>query len=130
MDRVPIRVYKNNGKANNFFPKDKPMFMLSSIWNGDEWATRGGLEKTDWRKAPFVSSYTEFHVDGCQWEEPFPACAATTGEHWWDQYEAWNLDAAQQEDWSWVARNLVVYDYCNDRERYPQPPEECSLNVL
>jgi Glycosyl hydrolases family 16 len=64
VDRVPIRVYKNNGKPNNFFPNQKPMYMLSSIWNADDWATRGGLEKTNWTYAPFVSSYKDFNADG------------------------------------------------------------------
>ncbi|KAG6520755.1 probable xyloglucan endotransglucosylase/hydrolase protein 8 isoform X2 [Zingiber officinale] len=126
-DRVPIRVYKNNGRKNDFFPTEKPMYMFSSIWDGDDWATRGGLEKTNWKKAPFVSSYKDFNVDGCRWEEPFPACVASTGEHWWDQSEAWVLADTQQEDFSWVGRNLVVYDYCKDTERYPELPEECNL---
>ncbi|WOL13001.1 putative xyloglucan endotransglucosylase/hydrolase protein 8 [Canna indica] len=127
VDRVPIRVYKNNGKPNNFFPNKKPMYMFSSIWNADDWATRGGLEKTDWRKAPFVSSYKDFNADGCQWKDPYPACVATTGEHWWDQNEAWSLTDAQHEDFNWVGRNMVVYDYCGDSERYPKLPGECSL---
>ncbi|CAL9759183.1 unnamed protein product [Musa acuminata subsp. burmannicoides] len=127
VDRVAIRVYKNNGKPNNFFPSGKPMYMFSSIWNADDWATRGGLEKTDWKKAPFVSSYKDFHADGCQWKDPFPACVSTTTEHWWDQYEAWSLTDSQQEDFSWVGRNLVIYDYCKDTERYPKLPEECLL---
>ncbi|KAJ6816201.1 putative xyloglucan endotransglucosylase/hydrolase protein 8 isoform X1 [Iris pallida] len=127
VDRVPIRVYKNNGKPNGFFPSEKPMYMFSSIWNADDWATRGGLEKTDWKNAPFMSAYKDFNVEACQWEEPFPACVSTTTENWWDQYDAWSLDGSQQEDFGWVGRNLVVYDYCKDYERYPKLPEECSL---
>ncbi|XP_074562975.1 putative xyloglucan endotransglucosylase/hydrolase protein 8 [Curcuma longa] len=127
VDRVPIRVHKNNGRASSHFPNEKPMYMFSSIWNADDWATRGGLEKTDWGNAPFVSSYRDFQADGCRWEEPYPACAAATGEHWWDQSEAWGLAETQQEDLGWVARNLVTYDYCKDTERFPEPPEECNL---
>ncbi|KAJ3705223.1 hypothetical protein LUZ61_008928 [Rhynchospora tenuis] len=127
VDRVPIRVYKNNGKPNNFFPSDKPMYMLSSIWNADDWATRGGLEKTNWTHAPFVSSYKDFNADGCKWEDPYPKCVSSTGENWWDQNEAWALTDSQQEDSKWVWRNLVIYDYCKDYERFPKLPEECSL---
>ncbi|XP_073004874.1 probable xyloglucan endotransglucosylase/hydrolase protein 8 [Typha latifolia] len=127
VDRVPIRVYKNNGKPNNFFPNEKPMYMFSSIWNADDWATRGGLEKTNWKNAPFMSSYKDFNADGCQWKDPFPDCVKTTTQNWWDQYEAWGLDDNQHEDFSWVGRNLVIYDYCKDYERYPKMPEECSL---
>ncbi|XP_014491871.1 probable xyloglucan endotransglucosylase/hydrolase protein 8 [Vigna radiata var. radiata] len=128
VDRVPVRVFKNNGEANNFFPNEKPMYLFSSIWNADEWATRGGLEKTNWKLAPFVSSYKDFSVDGCQWEDPFPACVSTTTKNWWDQYDAWHLSADQKMDYAWVQRNLVIYDYCNDSQRYPTEPEECSLS--
>nr|KJB67140.1 hypothetical protein B456_010G177300 [Gossypium raimondii] len=44
VDEVPIRVFKNNGdEKNDFFPNEKPMYLFSSIWNADEWATRGGV---------------------------------------------------------------------------------------
>ncbi|KAG0481798.1 hypothetical protein HPP92_009882 [Vanilla planifolia] len=127
VDRVAIRVHKNNGKPNGFFPSEKPMYIFSSIWNADDWATRGGLEKTNWKNAPFVSTYKDFSVDACKWEDPYPACVSTTTEHWWDQYDAWTLNADQVEDFAWVRRNLVIYDYCIDLERYPKLPEECDL---
>ncbi|XVF27820.1 hypothetical protein REPUB_Repub14bG0141900 [Reevesia pubescens] len=129
VDRVPIRVYKNNGdEKNDFFPNEKPMYLFSSIWNADDWATRGGLEKTDWKIAPFVSSYKDFSVEGCQWEDPYPACVSTTTKNWWDQYEAWHLSDSQKMDYAWVQRNLVIYDYCKDYERFPKLPGECSLS--
>ncbi|CAN1319019.1 Probable xyloglucan endotransglucosylase/hydrolase protein 8 [Linum perenne] len=120
VDRVPIRVMKNNGKPNNFFPNEKPMYLFSSIWNADDWATRGGLEKTDWKKSPFVSAYKDFSVDGCR--------VSTTNENWWDQKEAWHLSDSQKLDFGWVERNMVIYDYCKDKERFPTMPEECSLS--
>ncbi|KMS96704.1 hypothetical protein BVRB_8g200100 [Beta vulgaris subsp. vulgaris] len=128
VDRVPVRVYKNNGKPNDFFPNEKPMYLFSSIWNADDWATRGGLEKTDWKKAPFVSAYKDFSVDGCQWEDPYPACVSTTTKNWWDQNPSWHLSDSQKKDYAWVKRNLVIYDYCEDAERYPTPMEECALS--
>ncbi|MBA0568858.1 hypothetical protein Golob_006325 [Gossypium lobatum] len=129
VDEVPIRVFKNNGdEKNDFFPNEKPMYLFSSIWNADEWATRGGLEKTDWKRAPFVSSYKDFSVEGCQWEDPYPACVSTTTKNWWDQYKAWHLSDSQKMDYAWVQRNLVIYDYCKDNERYPKLPGECSLS--
>ncbi|PUZ72300.1 hypothetical protein GQ55_2G382900 [Panicum hallii var. hallii] len=135
VDKVPIRVYPNDASkpgGNAFFPVAKPMYIFSSIWNADDWATRGGLEKTDWAKAPFVSSYRDFAADACAWPtEPGapspPACAAATGDSWWDQPPAWALDEAQRMDNAWVARNVLIYDYCDDRKRFPAPPEECAL---
>ncbi|KAK9089643.1 hypothetical protein Scep_028725 [Stephania cephalantha] len=128
VDQVPIRVYKNSDKPNKFFPNEKPMYLFSSIWNADDWATRGGLEKTNWTRSPFVSSYKDFKADGCQWEDPYPACVSTTTEHWWDQYEAWHLTDAQKKDFAWVQRNLVIYDYCKDSKRFEKLPEECGLS--
>ncbi|XP_023519030.1 probable xyloglucan endotransglucosylase/hydrolase protein 8 [Cucurbita pepo subsp. pepo] len=128
VDRVPIRVYMNSDKPNNFFPNEKPMYLFSSIWNADDWATRGGLEKTNWTKAPFVSSYKDFSVDACEWEDPYPKCVSTTTENWWDQYEAWHQSESQKMDYAWVQRNLVIYDYCKDTERFPTLPWECSLS--
>ncbi|XP_051128607.1 probable xyloglucan endotransglucosylase/hydrolase protein 8 [Andrographis paniculata] len=130
VDRTPIRVYKNDAgnEKNGFFPNEKPMYLFSSIWNADDWATRGGLEKTDWEKAPFVSSYQGFKAEACQWEDPFPACVATTGDNWWDQYSAWHLSENQKKDYAWVQRNLVIYDYCKDPQRYPELPQECHLS--
>ncbi|RAL44854.1 hypothetical protein DM860_003613 [Cuscuta australis] len=127
VDRVPIRVYKN-ANYTNFFPIEKPMYLFSSIWDADDWATRGGLEKTDWRNAPFVSTYKDFNVDACQWEDPYPACVSTTTQHWWDQYPAWHLSPDEQLDYAWVLRNLVIYDYCPDTDRYPTKPGECWLS--
>lgn len=144
VDKVAIRVYPNDaskppgGGNGGFFPIGKPMYIFSSIWNADDWATRGGLEKTDWAKAPFVSSYRDFAADACAWppppaggapSPPTPACAAATGDSWWDQPPAWALDAGQRLDNAWVARNLLVYDYCDDRKRFPTPPEECALRA-
>uniref|UniRef100_R7WB35 Xyloglucan endotransglucosylase/hydrolase n=1 Tax=Aegilops tauschii TaxID=37682 RepID=R7WB35_AEGTA len=105
VDKVPIREYRNSDKPNRFFPIMKPMYVFSSIWNADDWATRGGLEKTDWTKGPFVSSYSDFTADAC----------------------AWATGPARRR--ALVARNLVIYDYCDDRKRFPAVPEECALRT-
>jgi xyloglucan:xyloglucosyl transferase len=132
VDGTPIRDFKNHEARGVAFPKSQPMRLYASLWNADDWATRGGLEKTDWAKAPFVSSYRDFAADACAWPtEPGapspPACAAATGDSWWDQPPAWALDEAQRMDNAWVARNVLIYDYCDDRKRFPAPPEECAL---
>ncbi|KAK9139375.1 hypothetical protein Scep_009056 [Stephania cephalantha] len=65
VDDVPIRVFKNSKDIGVRFPFNQPMKLYSSLWNADDWATRGGKEKTDWSKAPFTASYSSFHIDGC-----------------------------------------------------------------
>ncbi|KAH7858386.1 hypothetical protein Vadar_023247 [Vaccinium darrowii] len=128
VDKVAIRIYQNTNYTNNFFPNAKAMYQFASIWNGDSWATEGGQIKTNWANAPFVSSYTNYNVSGCLWQDPSPACLSTTTLNWWDQSPAWQLSAAQLEDYHWAQRNFCVYYYCTDTARYPTPPPECSVN--
>ncbi|KAJ7979482.1 Xyloglucan endotransglucosylase/hydrolase [Quillaja saponaria] len=48
VDGRPIREYKNLEGVGVPYPKSQPMRVYSSLWNADDWATRGGLVKTDW----------------------------------------------------------------------------------
>ncbi|WRX31731.1 Glycoside hydrolase family 16 - like 10 [Theobroma cacao] len=59
VDGTPIREFKNVDSTKVLFPKSRAMRIHSSIWNADDWATRGGLVKTDWTKAPFTSFLQE-----------------------------------------------------------------------
>ncbi|KAK6123999.1 hypothetical protein DH2020_042261 [Rehmannia glutinosa] len=118
---IQTNVYKNGtgGQANVLILEHLERRRLGHKGRPGE----DGLEK-----APFVSSYKDFNVEACQWEDPFPACVSTTTDNWWDQYNAWHLSDDQKKDYAWVQRNLVIYDYCKDTERYPKLPEECWLS--
>ncbi|GFZ20967.1 xyloglucan endotransglucosylase/hydrolase 5 [Actinidia rufa] len=107
------------------FPFDQPMKIYSSLWNADDWATRGGLEKTDWSKAPFVAAYKSFHIDGCEASVEAKFCA-TQGKRWWDQNDFRDLDADQYRRLQWVRSKYTIYNYCTDRKRYLTMPPECS----
>ncbi|CAI0539371.1 unnamed protein product [Linum tenue] len=111
VDDVPIRVFKNLKNLGVKFPFEQPMKIYSSLWNADDWATRGGLEKTDWSKAPFIAAYRGFHVDG---------------KRWWDQREFQDLDSYQYRRLQWVRNKYTIYNYCQDRVRYPVMPNECK----
>ncbi|KAF2305380.1 hypothetical protein GH714_004511 [Hevea brasiliensis] len=67
VDNIPIRVYENEESIGIPFPKNQPMKLYSSLWNADQWATRGGLVKTDWSKAPFTAYYRNFNANACVW---------------------------------------------------------------
>ncbi|PIA40669.1 hypothetical protein AQUCO_02400021v1 [Aquilegia coerulea] len=125
VDDVPIRVFKNCKDLGVRFPFNQPMKIYSSLWNADDWATRGGLEKTDWSKAPFVASYRGFHVDGCE-ESVNARFCATQGKRWWDQREFQDLDGLQYRRMSWVRQKYTIYNYCTDRSRYATMPPECK----
>ncbi|KAJ6408031.1 hypothetical protein OIU84_011357 [Salix udensis] len=60
VDGTPIREFKNLESKGIPYPKSQPMWIYSSLWNADDWATRGGLVKADWSQAPFTASYRNF----------------------------------------------------------------------
>ncbi|KAG0459624.1 hypothetical protein HPP92_022752 [Vanilla planifolia] len=101
------------------------MKIYSSLWNADDWATRGGIEKTNWANAPFVASYRTFHVDGCEASVEAKFCA-TQGQRWWDQKDFQDLDGLQYRRLAWVRQKYTIYNYCSDRSRFPAVPPECS----
>ncbi|KAJ7545665.1 hypothetical protein O6H91_08G005200 [Diphasiastrum complanatum] len=109
------------------YPSQQPMRLYSSIWDADEWATRGGQDKINWDSAPFLSSYKTLNADACEWKDPYPACASTTWKHWWDQPRAWKLSLSERKMFRWVNSNYLEYNYCTDYKRYPTPPSECSV---
>nr|ADM18305.1 xyloglucantransglusylase/hydrolase 1 [Gladiolus grandiflorus] len=124
VDGTPIRVFKNSQGMGVPYPKDQPMRLYSSLWDADDWATRGGLVKTDWTQSPFVASYRKFSSDACVWAGGKSSCSASSGS-WWDQ----SLDADGSRKLKWVREKYMIYDYCRDHARFPQGlPAECSLS--
>ncbi|XP_072972929.1 xyloglucan endotransglucosylase protein 2-like [Typha angustifolia] len=124
VDDVPIRVFKNSKDLGVRYPFNQPMKIYSSLWNADDWATRGGLEKTDWSKVPFVASYRGFHIDGCEASVEAKLCA-TQGMRWWDQKEFQDLDGWQYRRLAWVRSKYTIYNYCIDQSRHSVMPPEC-----
>ncbi|KAI3496180.1 hypothetical protein L1887_38534 [Cichorium endivia] len=108
VDETPIREFKNMEAIGVPFPKHQPMRLYSSLWNADEWATRGGLVKTDWTKAPFTASYRNFNVRNGVFVQ---------------------LDSTHDQKLKWVRENHMIYNYCTDAKRFPQGfPPECKVN--
>ncbi|PIN03412.1 Xyloglucan:xyloglucosyl transferase [Handroanthus impetiginosus] len=120
VDGTPIREFKNSESIGVPYPKNQPMRIYSSLWNADDWATRGGLVKTDWTQAPFTASYQNFGSDACVWSSGSSSCNSST---WLNE----ELDAAEQERLQWVQKNYMIYNYCTDSKRFPQGfPPECT----
>ncbi|CAO2830297.1 unnamed protein product [Amaranthus hypochondriacus] len=115
VDQVPIRVYKNHETRGIPYPKSQPMGIYSTLWEADDWATRGGLEKIDWSKAPFFAYYKDFEIEGCSGAL---SCAA---------YQ--DLTPTQARSYRWIRVNHMVYDYCADKSRFPTPPPECTAGI-
>ncbi|XP_068335802.1 xyloglucan endotransglucosylase protein 1-like [Pyrus communis] len=129
VDNIPIRVFNNLESAGVPFPKNQPMRIYSSLWNADDWATRGGLVKTDWTQAPFTASYRNFKANACTASSP-SSCASTTSTNSLTEQSAWKtqgLDAAGRNRLRWVQQKFMVYNYCSDLKRFPQGlPAECK----
>ncbi|KAM7508414.1 hypothetical protein LguiA_018867 [Lonicera macranthoides] len=115
VDGTPIREYKNAESVGVSYPKNQPMRIYSSLWNADDWATRGGLVKTDWTQAPFTASYRNFKAE------------SSNNGAWLTE----ELDSTSQGRLKWVQDNYMIYNYCTDTKRYPQGlPKECNMNLL
>ncbi|KAJ4815885.1 Xyloglucan endotransglucosylase/hydrolase [Rhynchospora pubera] len=128
VDAVPIRVYKNNEAKGVPYPNAQPMGIYSTIWNADDWATRGGLEKIDWSRAPFYAYYKDIDIEACSTSEWQSHCS-TTASNWWDTPSYQQLGPVQARLYRWVRMNHIVYDYCSDKSRYPVPPTECLAGI-
>lgn len=117
VDDTPIRVFKNAESVGVPFPKKQPMRIYSSLWNADDWATRGGLIKTDWTKAPFTAYYRNFNA-------LTSSNPKFSGGAWQNQ----ELDANSRRRLRWVQKNFMIYNYCTDLKRYPHGlPPECKM---
>ncbi|XP_058068061.1 probable xyloglucan endotransglucosylase/hydrolase protein 23 [Magnolia sinica] len=126
VDGTPIRKFKNMEANGVAYPKNQPMRIYSSLWNADDWATPGGLVKTDWSQAPFTASYRNFNANACVWSSGTSSCdskAQSTNNGWLTQ----ELDSTGEERLRWVQKNYMIYDYCSDSKRFPQGfPPECN----
>ncbi|KAH7544636.1 hypothetical protein FEM48_Zijuj01G0006800 [Ziziphus jujuba var. spinosa] len=131
VDGTPIREFKNAESIGVPFPKNQPMRIYSSLWNADDWATRGGLIKTDWTQAPFTASYRNFNAKACIWSTGSSSCSSSsssssnnsTSNGWLSE----ELDSTRQDRLKWVQKNYMIYNYCTDSKRFPQGfPRECN----
>ncbi|KAI3922495.1 hypothetical protein MKX01_006184 [Papaver californicum] len=132
VDGTPIREFKNSESIGVPFPKSQPMRIYSSLWNAGDWATRGGLIKTDWSHAPFTASYRNFNANACvASSSTASSCAAkskASGNNAWFSQE---LDSTNQKRLRWVQKNYMIYNYCIDKKRFPQGvPPECATASL
>ncbi|XP_010545425.1 PREDICTED: probable xyloglucan endotransglucosylase/hydrolase protein 23 [Tarenaya hassleriana] len=126
VDGTPIREFKNMESQGVLFPKNQPMRMYSSLWNADDWATRGGLVKTDWSQAPFTASYRNFKEDACVWSNGKSSCPNGSSQGTSGSWLSQELDTTSQERMRWVQKSYMIYNYCTDTNRFPQGlPKEC-----
>ncbi|OMO82792.1 Glycoside hydrolase, family 16 [Corchorus olitorius] len=131
-DNIAIRVFNNEESIGVPYPKNQAMKLYSSLWNADQWATRGGLVKTDWSKAPFKAYYRNFKANACTWSNGNSDCSSKTsysssaGGNNNNVWQTQGLDANGRRRLRWVQKYYMVYNYCADLKRFPQGrPREC-----
>ncbi|XP_057415731.1 probable xyloglucan endotransglucosylase/hydrolase protein 23 [Lotus japonicus] len=129
VDGTPIREFKNMESKGVPFPKDQPMRIYSSLWNADDWATRGGVVKTDWSQAPFTASYRNFNANACVRSTGSGTSSCTSNSASSNAWLSQELDSTSQDRLLWVQKNYMIYNYCSDTKRFPQGlPTECKTS--
>ncbi|XP_050216093.1 probable xyloglucan endotransglucosylase/hydrolase protein 23 [Mercurialis annua] len=128
VDGIAIREFKNMESIGVPFPKKQPMRIYSSLWNADNWATRGGLVKIDWSHAPFTASYRNFNANASICTNGPSSCTSSnpnSNNSWlWEE-----PDFAKQGQMKWVQDNYMIYNYCKDAKRFPLGlPKECYVS--
>ncbi|XP_009406667.2 xyloglucan endotransglucosylase protein 7-like [Musa acuminata AAA Group] len=121
VDGTPIREFRNRESVGVPYPKSQAMRVYSSLWDAEDWATRGGLVKTDWSQAPFTAAFRNYNANGCVWPSGASSCSSGTSNSWmWEEFDATSLKKLR-----WVQKNYMIYNYCTDVKRFPQglPPE-------
>ncbi|EOA18403.1 hypothetical protein CARUB_v10006944mg [Capsella rubella] len=113
VDKIPIRVFKNNTSGGMKYPS-KPMQVVVSLWNGESWATDGGKAKINWSNGPFKANFQGFNNYACV---PNSGCESYS-----------KLSDSDQKAYENVRQKYMIYDYCSDRARFHVPPSECKWN--
>ncbi|KAI4305752.1 hypothetical protein L6164_029099 [Bauhinia variegata] len=124
VDDTPIRVFKNLESTGVPFPKSQAMRVYASLWNADDWATRGGLVKTNWTQAPFSASFRNFKANACVWSSA-SSCVKNNTSLGTNAVKDNVLSNSAQKKLKQVQSKYMVYNYCTDFKRFPQglPPE-------
>jgi xyloglucan:xyloglucosyl transferase len=125
IDHSAIREFRNlvNLVPDAKFCTDQPMRLIFSIWDGSNWATRGGRDPINWTDAPFNATYTDFYSDGCVASVlGVQACQSDSRAHR-PALAAWEVDYMR-----YIRSNpaLVHHNYCNR----PIMPPECAYNAM
>ncbi|EPS69904.1 hypothetical protein M569_04855, partial [Genlisea aurea] len=128
VDWVPIRTYRNHYSDNNGvpYPSVRPMRLMGSIWNGENWATNGGQTKINWAQSPFEAQFMSPIIDACIWAQSPNNCSMTK---WWNNpNSSSSLNWMQRRLYKWVRLHYLNYDYCRDNQRFNNTlPKECAL---
>ncbi|KAM7511728.1 hypothetical protein LguiB_010603 [Lonicera macranthoides] len=129
VDGIPIREFKNAESIGAPYLNHQAMRIYATLWDGDNWATRGGRVKTDWTQAPFTASYANFRANACIWSSGISSCGSVSSSSGNNSWLNEDLDATGRGRLQQVQKYFMIYNYCTDAKRFPQGfPPECAIN--
>jgi xyloglucan:xyloglucosyl transferase len=129
VDNIPVRQVIHNNAIGSAYPS-KPMSVYSTIWDGSEWATRGGKYPVNYKFAPFVASFGAMEMEGCiMHEKNSTTLCSKSGLSSLDPIEGQDftkLSEQQITGLKWARGRRMFYSYCKDTSRYKVLPPECN----
>lgn len=106
------------------------MSVYATIWDGSEWATRGGKYPVNYKYAPFVASFGGMEMEGCVMHQmDSAALCSKSGLSSLDPVEGQEfvkLSKQQIIGLEWARGKHMFYSYCKDTSRYKVLPPECN----
>ncbi|GAB2297348.1 hypothetical protein Dimus_031456 [Dionaea muscipula] len=132
VDNIPIREVTHTEAISSAYPS-KPMSVYATIWDGSEWATRGGKYPVNYEYAPFVASLGKMEISGCTYNlNSNTTCSkSSTSPSSLDPVEGQqfvSLSQQQKQGLQWARRTRMTYSYCKDNRRFKVLPPECNIN--
>ncbi|KAL5974054.1 Xyloglucan endotransglucosylase/hydrolase protein 22 [Asimina triloba] len=110
VDGIPIRVFENKESVDIPFPNQQPMRIYSSLWNADDWATRGGAVKTDWSHAPFTATFRKFRARGCIWGPDGSSCSSNKSSSAPNVWTTQQMDSVWKRELIWAQKTIRFID--------------------
>lgn len=129
MDNIPVREVIHNTAIATAYPS-KPMSVYATIWDGSQWATRGGKYPVNYKYAPFVASMGGVEMEGCilSQKDMAPSCSRSSPSSLdpVDGERFAKLSSQQITGLEWARGKHMFYSYCQDKSRYKVLPPECN----
>ncbi|ONK69459.1 uncharacterized protein A4U43_C05F23100 [Asparagus officinalis] len=133
VDNIPVREINHSVAMSKAYPS-KPMSLYATIWDGSDWATRGGKKPINYNFAPFVASFKDFEMEGCLWNQTKSSSPSCSNNNVNDRQgldpiygqDFIKLSQQQKVAMDWVRSKFMFYSYCNDAKRFSAIPPECK----
>ncbi|WJZ91271.1 hypothetical protein VitviT2T_010359 [Vitis vinifera] len=119
VDKIPIRVFKNNTGIGVNYPS-QAMSVVGSLWSDTTWAAHG--QQINWTQAPFVAYFQGFNINGCL--KDIDSTSQCNSTHYrWNGPRYMGLDQTEIVAYEKVRRKYLTYSYCSDRgSLHPECP--------